>query len=174
MKLNLRTALAGAAALSLFSAGAGFANPSPIAANDTFTLAQADATRSETNRSGNTTTNTASPSRAGDKNVGMAAGRIDTTRVAAGMRADKVIGSQVYNSTDESIGTIDDLIIEPNDRVVYAIVSVGGFLGVGDRLVAVPFDQISFQRRDENDTRLILANSTKAQLEAMPQFRYAR
>jgi sporulation protein YlmC with PRC-barrel domain len=181
MKYMLRATLAGAAVLALFSASTGGSlHAASIGGKDGWLTAQADTNRSgsgmqnEGVRQGAPSTATPSSSSQMKSGNGMAAGRIDITRVAAGMRADKVIGAQVYNSANESIGTIDDLIIEPNDRVVYAIVSVGGFLGVGDRLVAVPFERVSFQREDDKDVRMILADSTKAQLEAMPQFRYAR
>lgn len=119
------------------------------------------ATNSDTMRSGNMTESRKS------------SGAVDVGLVASGMRAEKVIGSTVYNQANESVGSIDDLIIEPTNRVVYAIVSVGGFLGVGDRLVAVPFDSINF-RREDNDMRVVMSGSTKAQLEAMPEFRYTR
>ena len=66
--------------------------------------------------------------------------RVDVARVALGHRASKLVGATVVNSADESIGKIDDLVVNPQDKVTYAIVSVGGFLGVGSKLVAVPFE----------------------------------
>ncbi len=75
--------------------------------------------------------------RAGD---GATIVRVDVARVALGHRASKLVGATVVNSADESIGKIDDLVVNPQDKVTYAIVSVGGFLGVGSKLVAVPFE----------------------------------
>lgn len=159
-----RSGVSALALCVLAASGAAVARDADFGSNAGLLLAQADTNRgAATSTSGNTT----------NAKSGAVAGRVDVTRVAAGMRADKILGAQVYNSADESIGTIDDLIVEPGDRVVYAIVSVGGFLGIGERLVAVPFDRFSFQKRDD-DMRMVLADSTKTQLEAMPEFRYAR
>jgi sporulation protein YlmC with PRC-barrel domain len=54
-------------------------------------------------------------------------------------RADKIIGREVRNNSDQKIGKVDDLVVDlESGRVIYAVVSAGGFLGVGDRSVAVP------------------------------------
>ena len=50
------------------------------------------------------------------------------------------MGAPVYNEQEEKVGTIDDLIITPDRTLSYAILSVGGFLGLGRRLVARPED----------------------------------
>jgi sporulation protein YlmC with PRC-barrel domain len=59
-------------------------------------------------------------------------------------RASKVAGLSVYNDKNESIGSINDLLMDKSGSVKAAVISVGGFLGVGARLVAVPFDKIKF------------------------------
>ena len=59
-------------------------------------------------------------------------------------RASKVAGLSVYNDSNESIGSISDLLMDKGGSVKAAVISVGGFLGVGARLVAVPFDKIKF------------------------------
>jgi len=59
-------------------------------------------------------------------------------------RASKVAGLNVYNDSNESIGSINDLLMDKSGTVKAAVISVGGFLGVGARLVAVPFDKIKF------------------------------
>jgi sporulation protein YlmC with PRC-barrel domain len=59
-------------------------------------------------------------------------------------RASKVAGLSVYNDSNESIGSINDLLMDKSGSVKAAVISVGGFLGVGARLVAVPFDKIKF------------------------------
>jgi PRC-barrel domain len=66
------------------------------------------------------------------------------------------------------VGSIDDLIITPDRSLSYAILSVGGFLGLGGRLVAIPVDQI----RDEQG-KLILPGATQEALKKVPEFRYA-
>jgi sporulation protein YlmC with PRC-barrel domain len=95
--------------------------------------------------------------------------KVDVTSVASGYRGSKLIGASVVNENNEKIGTVDDLIVSRTDKVVYAIVSVGGFLGVGDKLVAVPFD--GFQLAPEKTT---LPGATKTALENMPKFTYQK
>jgi sporulation protein YlmC with PRC-barrel domain len=59
-------------------------------------------------------------------------------------RTSKVVGLSVYNSNNESIGSINDLLMDKGGNIKAAVLSVGGFLGVGARLVALPFDQVKF------------------------------
>jgi sporulation protein YlmC with PRC-barrel domain len=59
-------------------------------------------------------------------------------------RASKVVGLNVYNDNNESIGSINDLLTDRNGNIKAAVISVGGFLGVGAHLVAVPFEKIKF------------------------------
>jgi len=66
---------------------------------------------------------------------------VDVKAVARGYRTSQLVGRDVVNDKNERIGTIDDIIIGC-DRVLYAVLQVGGFLGVGGRLVAVPFQNL--------------------------------
>jgi sporulation protein YlmC with PRC-barrel domain len=91
-----------------------------------------------------------------------------TQAIAVGHRASKLISAPVYNEQEERIGSIDDLIISPDRAVSFAVVSVGGFLGLGGRLVAIPVEQL----RAEKD-RLILPGATKEALTKLPEFKYA-
>ena len=59
-------------------------------------------------------------------------------------RASKVAGLSVYNDNNENVGSINDLLMDKSGTVKAAVISVGGFLGVGAHLVAVPFDKIKF------------------------------
>jgi sporulation protein YlmC with PRC-barrel domain len=59
-------------------------------------------------------------------------------------RASKVVGLSVYNNNNESIGSINDLLTDKNGSIKAVVIGVGGFLGVGEHLVAVPFDQVKF------------------------------
>lgn len=59
-------------------------------------------------------------------------------------RASKVVGLSVYNDKNESLGTINDLLMDKSGNIKAAVLGVGGFLGVGEHLVAVPFDKIKF------------------------------
>jgi hypothetical protein len=94
--------------------------------------------------------------------------RVDVVQLATGYRASKINGSPVYNRDKEKIGTIDDLIVGAGDRPVYLVLSVGGFLGMGTRLVAVPFSSIRIV-----DKQMQLPDATKDSLKALPEFKYA-
>jgi hypothetical protein len=59
-------------------------------------------------------------------------------------RTSKVVGLNVYNDNNESIGSINDLLTDKSGNIKAAVIGVGGFLGVGAHLVAVPFDKIKF------------------------------
>ena len=59
-------------------------------------------------------------------------------------RASKVVGLNVYNDKNESLGSINDLLTDKSGNIKAVVIGVGGFLGVGEHLVAVPFDKIKF------------------------------
>jgi sporulation protein YlmC with PRC-barrel domain len=59
-------------------------------------------------------------------------------------RASKVVGLSVYNDNNESLGSINDLLMDKSGNIKAVVLGVGGFLGVGEHLVAVPFDKIKF------------------------------
>jgi len=92
---------------------------------------------------------------------------VASVRLENGVRASKVIGSTVYNEQNERVGSVDDLIMTEDDKVTVAIISVGGFLGLGSKLVAVPFGQL---KRDAD--RVVLTGATKDTLNGMPSFVY--
>ena len=77
------------------------------------------------------------------------------------MGADTLIGNDVYNTADESLGTIKEFMIEmATGKINYAVLSFGGFLGMGDRLFAVPWQALKL---DTENKRFIL-NASKEQL----------
>lgn len=86
-----------------------------------------------------------------------------------GLRASKIIDQTVKNDGGEELGEVDDLIMSRNGKIKKVILSVGGFLGVGDRLAAVPFK--SLQIREKGD---IVYNVTNHHLEKHPIFTYKR
>lgn len=59
-------------------------------------------------------------------------------------RASKLVGVNVYNDSNDKIGSINDIILDKSGKVATVILGVGGFLGVGEHLVAVKFDQLKF------------------------------
>ena len=73
------------------------------------------------------------------------AGRLQRTH--GGWRSSQIAGATVYNDRDERIGSVDDLIVGQDGRISEAVLSVGGFLGLGAKLVAVPYDRLRFAPR---------------------------
>ena len=67
-----------------------------------------------------------------------------TTSFQGDWRASKIVGLNVYNDQNESIGSINDLLTDKNGNIKAVVIGVGGFLGVGAHLVAVAFDKIKF------------------------------
>ena len=94
--------------------------------------------------------------------------KVDVQKLAAGYRASKVIGSSVVNEENEVIGKIDDLLISLDGKEPYAVLSIGGFLGMGTHLVAVPYETLK-----SIDDKIVLPGGTKNSLRMLPEFKYA-
>jgi sporulation protein YlmC with PRC-barrel domain len=76
-------------------------------------------------------------------------------------------GQNVYNLKDESIGDIKDLMIDPNNaEVLYAVLSFGGFMGIGNKLFAIPLEALQFSGNDDT----IRLDINKEKLENAPSF----
>jgi sporulation protein YlmC with PRC-barrel domain len=118
-------------------------------------------------------------------------------------RASKVVGLNVYNDNNQSIGSINDLLMDKSGNIKAAVIGVGGFLGVGEHLVAIPFEKIKFINEPVAYTGTASNNSsnppvttgsastttasksnawypdhavfnaTKDELKAMPEFKYS-
>lgn len=90
---------------------------------------------------------------------------------ADGYLATKLIGETVYNGTGddaENIGDVNDLVIDADGNVQAVVVGVGGFLGLGEKNVALEFDAIEWAEKDGD--RWIVVNSTADALKALPDF----
>ncbi len=84
------------------------------------------------------------------------------------VRVSKVVGASVYNDQNQSIGSVDDVLMgDSSHKADTVVLSVGGFLGMGSKLVSVPFDQLKV----END-KIVMPGATKASLEGMPDYHY--
>ena len=94
--------------------------------------------------------------------------KVDVQKLSAGYRASKVIGSSVVNDANETIGTVDDLLVSRDGKQPYAVLSIGGFLGMGNRLVVVPYETLKFA-----DKKVMLPGGTKEGLKMLPEFKYA-
>lgn len=85
--------------------------------------------------------------------------------------ANTYLGQAVYNSADESIGKISDLIMEKDGGITAAVVGVGGFLGIGEKWVAVPFEKISITQVPDSDDVKLTTSETAESLQAAPEFK---
>jgi len=81
---------------------------------------------------------------------------------------DEVIGTGVVNVMDEEVGTIADLVMDQEQKLVGVVLSVGGFLGIGEKWVAIPVDEIDFPTGDQ--PARLLAAVTEEQLKNAPDF----
>jgi hypothetical protein len=93
--------------------------------------------------------------------------RVDPQTLATGYRTSKVVGSTVVNEANETVGSIDDLIVTPGGQAPYAVLSVGGFLGLGSKYVVVPFTSLKII-----DKRMVLPGGSRDALKALPEFKY--
>lgn len=83
------------------------------------------------------------------------------------MAADTLQGDSVMNDADEDLGKITDIMIDvPTGRVAYAVMSVGGMLGIGDKLFAIPWAAL----RLDTENKCFRMNVTKARFEDAPGF----
>jgi sporulation protein YlmC with PRC-barrel domain len=104
----------------------------------------------------------------GEKKLGVTV--VELADVIKGVSAQRqLLGQPVYNDKNERVGKVEDIIITPERAASYAIVSTGGFLGIGAHDVAIPAGQIQM-----NKDRLVLPGATKESIRAMPPFEYAR
>ena len=80
----------------------------------------------------------------------------------------KIVGSSVVNEANETVGSVDDLIVTPNEKAPSAVLSVGGFLGLGTKYVVVPFGSLHMQEK-----KIVLPGATKDALKALPESKYS-
>jgi sporulation protein YlmC with PRC-barrel domain len=81
------------------------------------------------------------------------------------IRASKLIGASVYDPNDQKIGAVDELVLNPDGKVADIVIGVGGFLGAGEKRVAVPMADL---KRGKNDHFVLAA--TKDSLKQMANF----
>jgi sporulation protein YlmC with PRC-barrel domain len=91
---------------------------------------------------------------------------VDVRVVALGYRVSELIRRPVFNPAGQKIGNIDDFIIQ-RDKVLMTIISVGGFLGIGGRRIAIPYNSLVV-----TPNRIVLPGATRAAVARLPAFRY--
>ena len=93
---------------------------------------------------------------------------VATVKLENGTRASKIIAAAVFNDQNQQVGTVDDIILDHDNKAVLAVISVGGFLGVGGKLVAVAFTQLHM----DDKGKVLLPDASKDALNKMPGFVY--
>lgn len=96
--------------------------------------------------------------------------RVDVVAVGKGYRVSQLLGRDVINEQNEEIGDIDDFIIG-RDQVLFVVLEVGGFLGLGARLVALPATSIDMETVKG---KIRIKNASRSQLQKMPEFKYGK
>jgi PRC-barrel domain protein len=91
---------------------------------------------------------------------------VDLQIVQKGYRASKLVGRTVMNDLNEKIGTLDEVIIT-KDHDIFMPIQVGGFLGVGSRLVVLPFDAFKI-----DESKIVLPNASREQLKKLAVYKY--
>jgi sporulation protein YlmC with PRC-barrel domain len=79
----------------------------------------------------------------------------------------------VYDPSDSKIGEIMDVLVDPEGKIGVLIVGVGGFVGLGEKDVAVPFNAVQFKTKDSNKWYPVM-NTTKDALKTAPGYKYDR
>lgn len=90
----------------------------------------------------------------------------------ADVQASNLMGSTVYNVNNENIGEINDLVIEEGKTLRAVVIGVGGFLGIGERNVAVEPSSLLITRNNDNDDVRIVLNTTKEDLKNAPEVKF--
>ena len=83
--------------------------------------------------------------------------------------ASALIGSSVFSAEGEDIGQISDLLVSEDDRIIGVIIGVGGFLGIGEKPIAVELDRLQRTSTQDGGEQLV-SNFTREELEQAPQF----
>ncbi len=101
-----------------------------------------------------------------------AAGQLDDKTTGTNIRASQLMGMNIQNAKGESVGEINDIVLDARSgRVRYAAVTYGGLLGIGDKLFAVPFEALNCRRDpDDADSHILVLNVTQSQLEGVQGF----
>jgi sporulation protein YlmC with PRC-barrel domain len=102
--------------------------------------------------------------------AGVSVSTIELREIATGWSAKKqILGKDVYNDAGDKVGEINDLIVTPDKALSYAIVGVGGFLGLREHEIAVPVGKFKQEKG-----KIVLHGATKEALKAAPKFEYAK
>jgi sporulation protein YlmC with PRC-barrel domain len=94
----------------------------------------------------------------------------DNMQTADEYRTSQLVGSKVYNNANENIGSIEDIVLKPDGSLDEVVLSVGGFLGIGDKYVSVPFTALKVSR--DGSSLKVMTDGTKDSLKALPDYKF--
>ena len=86
------------------------------------------------------------------------------------LTADMLEGTRVYGMGDEDVGEVGELVLDDAGKVKDVVLDVGGFLGIGERNVAVPMDQLQIIRNEDGSDLRVYIDATQESLEALPEY----
>lgn len=89
------------------------------------------------------------------------------------MIVSKLTGTDVRNAAGENLGDINDIVLDKSGKPTVAIIGVGGFLGIGEKNVGVPFQALQFTVSNDTNVQVARLDVTKEALQAAPTFVYA-
>ncbi|MEL7176423.1 MAG: PRC-barrel domain-containing protein [Pseudomonadota bacterium] len=92
-----------------------------------------------------------------------------TTVEVNDLSAEDLTGARVYGSNDEDVGEIGELLLTDDGKMDRAVIDVGGFLGLGEKAVAVTFEELQIKRSDDGAVRVYI-DSTQERLEQQPTY----
>jgi hypothetical protein len=95
---------------------------------------------------------------------------VETPAYAGDISADGLINKSVKNAANEQVGNINDLLIDNSGKIAAVIVGVGGFLGMGEKDIALNFNDLAFGR-DENGKLVVTVKVSKESLQAAPEWK---
>ncbi|MCY1664523.1 PRC-barrel domain-containing protein [Rhizobium sp. SL86] len=102
--------------------------------------------------------------------MGAASGEYLTQQSETQVSANDYIGKAIYNGENNSIGDVNDLILEENGGIAAVVVGVGGFLGIGEKNVALPMSKVTMSRDTENNQVRLTTTETAEMLKSAPEF----
>jgi sporulation protein YlmC with PRC-barrel domain len=86
------------------------------------------------------------------------------------LRTSQIVGAKVYNNANDNIGSVEDIILKADGSMDEVVLSVGGFLGIGDKYVAVPYSDLKIGR--DGRSLKVTTDATKESLKALPDYKF--
>ena len=93
------------------------------------------------------------------------------TAAIAELQASEVTGAVVYDINDERVGEIHDFIMETDAKIAAAILDIGGFLGMGEKQVAVSMDSLTFKKAEDGEDLRIYVDVEEADFDKMQEWK---